>query len=594
MLNARHAGVGYLLQWRSSARLLFLSLLLLTSCAAGGSGIHKPKLATTPRAPSLTMTLPAQARLAPVIGPLADTTPLHVGLTFTLNQQEPRGGQGQDRALSRSAQPLQTGISTTTYQQIQAFFGPKSWLSLNKLHTYLTVDAQAGTFAMILKIHFVVHRLQGRNFYAPDSEPVFPPFLKDQLVAVTGLDNYSTVPHPGPSSLTFGSQTAQYSRQASASCQANAGSLFPRTVAHAYGLDQLWATGLTGTNMTVNLVEADADSPSDVQTYLSCIGFQGKFSSAVVDQAPQQSLGEATLDIEMIAGLARGINIISWETNGSTRGDIWTQINDILQQILNTLPSGNGANNIVSISLGAAEDMMSPNDRTMINQSLQQLQLAHVAIFIASGDQGAYAQRPPGAPAVAPTNAPQEVSFPASSPWAIAVGGTILSTDATGNRSDEVAWSGDDRHLGTGGGNSHVFPRAQWQQAPGVISSSSTGMRQIPDVAAAATNLAMYYKGQWGVAGGTSAAAPIWAAGLGLVNEGLLQQHRATLYAPGQFYALSANELQGGASPFFDVTQGSNQTFSAQAGWDYTTGLGAPTFSQLYQTGLSGIPVPST
>jgi len=57
----------------------------------------------------------------------------------------------------------------------------------------------------------------------------------------------------------------------------------------------------------------------------------------------------------------------------------------------------------------------------------------------------------------------------------------------------------------------------------------SRGTRQIPDISAVAFDLAVYFQGQWGAVGGTSVAAPMWAAGLALVNEGLKKNQASLL-----------------------------------------------------------------
>ena len=98
--------------------------------------------------------------------------------------------------------------------------------------------------------------------------------------------------------------------------------------------------------------------------------------------------------------------------------------------------------------------------------------------------------------------------------------------------------------------------------------------------------LAVYFKVRWGAVGGTSAAAPIWAAGLALVNEGMIQQVHKFNYGPQIFYLVS--NRANGTQPYFDVTRGNNLYFPAGSGWDFATGLGTPNLPSFYQT-MSGI-----
>jgi kumamolisin len=379
---------------------------------------------------------------------------------------------------------------------------------------------------------------------------------------------------------SFSALNAAHTKQQPAQdCYPIENTLLPRQVAHAYGYDQLWGRGLNGENMTVNLVEIDGAYRSDVQNYLDCIQFKGHFSVVNVDGSPSQALGESTLDIQMVAGLARSINIVVYQTDGNTNGDIWVNVNDELQQIIDNNTNNASAGSVVSISLGDAEGGISTDDIRALDSSLQQLtQAEHMTVFIASGDCGAFTSRVYGQLAV---------SFPASDPWAISVGGTILSIDQNQNRAREIVWSDASNRFqcknrwGSGGGNSQVFGHQDWQSAPGVNNQYSQGRRQLPDVSAVAFSLAVYFQGQWGSVGGTSAAAPIWATGLALVNEGTLQQASKFAYSPQLFYRVANSS--NGQRPYYDVTQGNNLYYPATPGWDFSTGLGTPNLADFYQ-----------
>ncbi len=528
--------------------------------------------------------IPQAALNSPVVGRLPDSTKLHVGITFkvsqnVINKLQSTVHPGQKSQLEKFAN--QIGISDSFYQKIKDFFNLGGIaLSLSKLHTHLTIDAKASTLGKLLQTNFVIHQDQGRKFYAPDT-PKLPRFIVDSIAAITGLDNYSTGPQhalaPLAATLPQQPQKGQYPGQ---DCYPQQGTLLPKQVAHAYGFDQLWNRGWHGEHMTVNLVEIDGFYSQDIQNYFDCINFQGNLQVVNVDGQPTEALGETALDIEMVAGLARSINIVDYQTDGNSDGDIWTQVNDELQQIINDNTNNANAGNVVSISLGAAEGDMTSQDRSAIDQSLQLLsQVEHMRVFIASGDCGAFSDRQYNS---------LSVSFPASDPWATSVGGTVLSINGSSNRANEVVWSDGSNpytcknQWGSGGGNSLVFSRPNWQSAAGINNRYSNGNhRQIPDISAVAYALAVYFQGQWAAVGGTSAAAPIWAAGLALVNEGLIQQRGKFTASPNLFYVVAQNA--GGLHPFFDVTQGNNLYYPATPGWDYATGLGTPNLADFYQ-----------
>ena len=107
-----------------------------------------------------------------------------------------------------------------------------------------------------------------------------------------------------------------------------------------------------------------------------------------------------------------------------------------------------------------------------------------------------------------------------------------------------------------GGGNSTLFQRSGWQNARGANNSYSHNDRQVPDVAGAADNVAVYFQQQWAAMAGTSVAAPIWATGQALVNEDTIAHVGIVGYGPQLYYAV-ADENAGGKA-YFDVTQGVN------------------------------------
>ncbi len=557
---------------------LIILVPLLSSCTTSNATHPTQAIHLVP----FDLGIPAAALKSPVVGQVPGNTILHVRITFKLNpdwlkrMEQQKIQPGQHSQLENAANKI--GIDDATYQKIRAFFSAQGLaLNLSKLRTHLAIDGKASTFARVLKVKFVIHNYNGRKFYAPDSPPQIPQFLANSIDAVTGLDNYSAQP---VHDLTMQFKSPSTVKRPGQDCSPLDQTLLPRDVAGAYGHSQLWQRGLNGENMTVNLVEIDGSYRDDVQNYLDCISFKGHVQFINIDGHPGDAEGESALDIQMVAGLARSANINVYQTDGSNNsGDIWTQVNDELQQILNDNTGNANSGNVVSVSLGAAEGELSSGDVTAIDSSLQQLtRVEHMTVFVASGDCGAFTDQHYG---------DLSVSFPASDPWATSVGGTVLQVDGNRNRVGESVWSdGSQRSScqnawGSGGGNSTLFKTPGWQSAPGVRNQYSRSARQLPDVAAAAYGLAVYFNGQWGAVGGTSAAAPIWAAGLALVNEGLLKQAHTFGYGPQIFY--QAESKGNGGQPYYDVTRGNNLYFPATPGWDFASGLGTPNLADFYQ-----------
>jgi subtilase family serine protease len=157
------------------------------------------------------------------------------------------------------------------------------------------------------------------------------------------------------------------------------------------------------------------------------------------------------------------------------------------------------------------------------------------------------------------------VSYPASSQYVVAVGGTSLHLDSLGNRSSESAWSG------AGSGCSAYISKPAWQ------TDSGCTKRAVADVSAVAdpnTGVAVYTSygstnGNWWVFGGTSASAPFIAGAYAAAGV-----PAASTYPASYLYANKASLI--------DITSGTNGACgiaylcSAVLGFDGPTGLGVP------------------
>jgi kumamolisin len=206
-----------------------------------------------------------------------------------------------------------------------------------------------------------------------------------------------------------------------------------------------------------------------------------------------------------------------------------------------------------------------------------------VTVTVASGDNGS-SDDPSGQTSV-------HCDFPASSPHALACGGTkLIGNTSSFAISSEVVWNELASNEGAGGGGvSDVFPEPSWQANAGVPAPASGGSggggRGLPDVAGNADPLTGYLvvvDGQREPIGGTSAVAPLWA---GLIAR--LAQ------ATGKTFGLIQPLLYAGVAPgtaqpgFNDIVSGSNGAYQAGPGWDACTGLGSPNGAALVKL-LSG------
>jgi kumamolisin len=202
-----------------------------------------------------------------------------------------------------------------------------------------------------------------------------------------------------------------------------------------------------------------------------------------------------------------------------------------------------------------------------MNQALQDAAALGITVTVASGDNGS---------SDGLTDGNLHVDFPASSPYALACGGTTLR--ASGNRiQSETVWNETALQEGaTGGGVSVKFPIPQYQAGANVPVNPQTNFagRGVPDVAGDAdpsTGYQIAVDGQPTVVGGTSAVAPLWAALVALLNQSL---GKSVGFLNPTLYSLATSATN-------DITQGNNDdsglgSYSAQPGWDPCTGLGSP------------------
>ena len=297
---------------------------------------------------------------------------------------------------------------------------------------------------------------------------------------------------------------------------------------------------------------------------------------------------EVELDMEMVLGLAP--RLASLRVYEASSGPTLVPYNDAWARIISDDTP------VVSTSWVYCEQA------TGMAGEIQQESLFFQAaaaqgqtILAASGDLGANgcydAKKGTG---VAPS-----VDDPASQPFVTAVGGTTLRINSDSTYNYEQVWN--DRKYGngaSGGGLSHVWYRPRWQQGPGVANAYSTGYREVPDVAINADPLTGYDvycsvggcaggKG-WHPIGGTSAAAPVWAAMIALVNEASIKANgylmgflNPSLYsinygAPGTSYVTAFHDIvpQTGVINNNEYV-GNNGTYPDSTMYDMATGLGS-------------------
>lgn len=470
-------------------------------------------------------------------------------------------------------------------------------LGMDTLRSAISVQAPVSAIEASLGIQLAAFDLGGHQFFMQTGTPTLGGEVAGLVQAVIGLDNFALPIFKPPFAAL-----QQASAQNSCAGYGAKLSLTRDRLAAVYQGSTLYRQGLQGQDMTIGVAEFDEPyALADVSTYTTCAGLgTPHIQNIQVDgpTTPGSGEGEAALDLELIAGLAPQAQILDYQVG--TRGNAISFTQALVD--LFTRVATDRRVQILSVSYGAGDGSFSQSEQNAVNRALRTLAAEGISVFISSGDCGAFSQR---------VSNIAMVSFPASAPYAIAVGGTHLQVTTASTRAREDVWSDNDgavicqNEWGSGGGVSQnsAFVRPFWQVGPGttshydgsasfILTASLTpvrapnGLRQVPDLAAAAyPNISIDYAGVWYAFGGTSAAAPIWAAGALLVDQGLQRQRKTLLGGVPTFYTLANHP--GRFHPYTDITQGSNLFYPATRGWDYATGWGAPDLSDILQLALS-------
>jgi kumamolisin len=565
--------------WRLSCFAAVVSiLLLLNACGETAPVQTQPKI-YLPAQPPLSG-LPAAALQGALQGLMPLDEPLHLTIGLTMNRQalaeaaqriyDPASAE-YGHYLSAQEVAQQFGASPQAIQKVTGWLTGNGFqvLSTSSLGTSISVQGTVLQIAQAFHTVMQLRSLNGRTFFGPDQAPVLPKDIAPLVSSIIGLDNFAQIIHAASPFATTQRQLARSANHPlTGDCALyDASGLTRDDLAHAYAIDQLHSKGFKGQGMKIGVIELQEPyDRNDITNYMSCNGVNLHLRNVQVDGplAAGSGEGEAALDLEMIAGLAPEAEIYDYQAPTlDTVGLIDTLNRAAADDVVRVL----------SISYGGGELGLNPAFMSQFDDTLELMAVEGISVFASSGDCGAFVDGQFGV---------LDVNFPASAPWAIAVGGTNLQ----GSR--ETAWSdpNPDRsqcqnQWGTGGGVSQntSFSLPIWQTGSGVKNTHSNGKRQVPDVAAAATNIAVYYQGAWATFGGTSASAPIWAAGTLLVDQVLQKQGKPIFGGVPTVYQVANHP--GKFHPFRDVTQGTNLFYQATSGWDYTTGWGVPRFIEV-------------
>jgi uncharacterized protein (TIGR03437 family) len=444
-------------------------------------------------------------------------------------------------------------------------------------------DAAQVQSAFRTEIHHYIFN-NGEPHFANAADPSIPEALAPLVRMIGGLDDVRLKPHSRLRPLFNVSDGSH--------------AVTPGDLATIYNMLPLFAKGIDGSGQKLVIVGQTAITMADIQNFRATFGLSATIPQLVLvpgysnPGVVNSDLGEALLDLEYSGGIARGATLVYVYAP-----DVFTSLEYAIDQ--NLAP-------VISMSYGGCELQITagPSTTDALRLVAQQANAEGITWVAASGDSGAadcelQGSSPAGTHGVA-------VDVPASVPEVTAVGGTEFN-EGSGTFWNSVGVNGSSaqRYIpervwndtvvegglaSSGGGASIFYPKPSWQTGPGVPNDRA---RDVPDVAVTASwthdPYVMAIGGGMVGNGGTSAAAPVFAGILTLLNQYQVVNAKAK---PGlgninpNLYRLA----QTTAGIFHDITVGNNIVpctprttgcangsygYNAGTGYDLATGLGS-------------------
>ena len=559
---------------------------------------------------------PAAAVHAGLILPLRN----QAGLAELLRRQYTHGDPLFHQFLTPPEFTAKFGPTQADYDAVAAYARAQGLTITGKSagRTLLNIAGPSAKIETAFGVQMSRYRLpNGSLAYSNSAAPVLPRSVAARLAGIAGLDNLARMkPHirrlnpNAPAPITGGGGTGS----------GPLGGLSPNDIKYAYelsGITPLYGTStaapagaLTGAGQNIGLFELDGYVAGDIAQYASQFSLPTVLTGTASSVTPVLIEGfkgapidiggrtEVTLDIDMILALApAATGIYVYEADGNITSPV--TVFAAMANNLNPDGSNKPLLQVISCSWGIDETQESPTVLSAESTLFQQMAAQGQSLFCASGDSGAYdgykiITTGTGTTVVYTGLTSPVTDNPASQPFATGVGGTTLSYTKPGTTAAGVAtpglyggekvWSAGTATVnpeGSGGGISSLSAKPAYQIGFGV----SPTRREVPDVSLNADPNSGYsiFVGNTGtsttsgtaeVVGGTSAAAPLWAAYVALINQQRTLNGLSSLgFVNPLLYPIAAGSRY--SASFHDIVEGTNLYYQAGIGYDDASGLGS-------------------
>lgn len=514
-----------------------------------------------------------------------------------VNQQTQKGSTSYHQWLTRAQ--FDAGFSPTTQQvtAVQNFLSSHDLtiLTVAENNWYINVQGTVDAVEKAFHVQIDNYNLNGVIYRSNTGNPSINDPSGGNVAAISGLDNYGfepTIAFPtnpdgtsiplvplgsSPTGVFFESQcfrspetqtfsgtgvTALYTgnRYGADISNNNLGHLppcgyQPAELQTAYNMNALYDKGLDGSGETIVIVDAygSATIAQDAEVFSQIYGLPDLTpANFQVIKAPglvNSPIGlsgwdfETTLDVEWVHAMAPGAKIAL----------VLAAFPALLDEAINYAVIHHLGNTISNSWFSYFEGLGNPAEYIRANRLLEMAAAEGIDVNFASGDYGDEV----------PQAGFKTVVFPASSPFATAVGGTSLALNPDNTIAFQTGWGNNVIRIangasvgstpadpplhfgfefGAGGGSSATFVKPSFQSGlPGA-------MRQIPDVSMLAdpntgAEIVETIGGRLSVdvVGGTSLATPMFSALMAIATQ--KNNHQGLGQAAPLMYSLPAGAV---------------------------------------------------
>ena len=483
---------------------------------------------------------------------------------FIASQRTP-GSPGYGQVLSSAQYAANFAPSAAQVQAVISYLQSQGFTKVSAIGDgqLVTADGSRATVEAAFNTRLMQYQYNGRTVHINVADAQVPDSLGGTVLSVLGLQDADLA------------QTliVHAAAKAAQPLAASATGHVPVQFAQIYGASSL----PPATSVNIGII-ASGDLTgvvTDLRTYET----QNNLAQVTVNFVPSATVSTDTsgsdewdLDSQSSTSMAGGAKSIYFYNAASLDdADLATDFAQV---------ASDNAVSVLNISLGECESSAkSDGFIAAADVSFEKAGAEGISVFAASGDGGAYTG------CSAQEGILTSVSYPASSPYVTAVGGTTLNTNSDDSYGGETAWNG------SGGGISTEETLPTWQTA--VVTAQGKGYtgRAVPDLAMDAdpnSGAIIIVSGSSEQVGGTSLATPLAVGAVARLDAIRLQNQQAPVgFFNPQLYQIATatptavNDVTSGCNTGTNILDAllsdllGQKNYCAGTGFDEVTGWGS-------------------